>query len=132
MWRMLSTQQGTQMTTRSALRRRLIGASVLLLVALAGVNAPVLAQGKETFTFGVALPTTGPAAPFGLDQIQALEWAIADINASGGAAGRTDPRRIDVPLLRLAAHKLHHAGAIMLPAGSFSRDRGTSGECGYR
>jgi branched-chain amino acid transport system substrate-binding protein len=76
------------MTTRSALRRRLIGASVLLLSAMAGVNAPVFAQSKETFTFGVALPTTGPAAPFGLDQIQALEWAIADINASGGAAGR--------------------------------------------
>jgi branched-chain amino acid transport system substrate-binding protein len=76
------------MTTRNVLRRRLIGASVLLLSAMAGVGGPVFAQGKETFAFGVALPTTGPAAPFGLDQIQALEWAIADINASGGAAGR--------------------------------------------
>jgi branched-chain amino acid transport system substrate-binding protein len=76
------------MTTRSAVRRRLIGAAVLTLSAMAGVNGPVFGQAKETFTFGVALPTTGPAAPFGLDQVQALEWAIADINAAGGAGGR--------------------------------------------
>ena len=76
------------MTTRSALRRRLIGASALLFSALAGLSGTAFAQAKEAFTFGVALPTTGSAAPFGLDQVQALEWAIADINAKGGAGGR--------------------------------------------
>jgi branched-chain amino acid transport system substrate-binding protein len=64
----------------------LISASMLWLSATVGT--PALAQTKEAFTFGVALPTTGSAAPFGLDQVQALEWAIADINAGGGAGGR--------------------------------------------
>ena len=65
-----------------------IGASILSLCALAAVNTAALAQSKEPFTFGVALPTTGSAAPFGLDQIQGLEFAVADINARGGAGGR--------------------------------------------
>lgn len=76
------------MTNRMSAGRRLISASILLLSAVAGVNSPALAQTKEPFTLGVALPTTGSAAPFGLDQVQALEWAIADINARGGAGGR--------------------------------------------
>ncbi len=76
------------MKNRISSGRRLICASILLLSAVAGVNGPLLAQTKEPFTLGVALPTTGSAAPFGLDQVQALEWAIADINARGGAGGR--------------------------------------------
>ena len=76
------------MTNRMSAGCRLLSASMLLLSAVAGVNSPVLAQTKEPFTLGVALPTTGSAAPFGLDQVQALEWAIADINARGGAGGR--------------------------------------------
>ncbi len=75
------------MTIRVAAGRRLISASILLL-SLAGFGGAVHAQTKEPFTFGVALPTTGSAAPFGLDQIQGLEWAIAEINAKGGAGGR--------------------------------------------
>jgi branched-chain amino acid transport system substrate-binding protein len=76
------------MTSRISAGRRLISAAILLLCAVAGVNGLALAQTREPFTLGVALPTTGPAAPFGLDQVQALEWAIADINARGGAGGR--------------------------------------------
>ena len=75
------------MTNRVWTGRRLISASILLL-CIAGVTTPALAQTKDPFTFGVALPTTGSAAPFGLDQVQALEWAVADINAKGGAGGR--------------------------------------------
>ncbi|MGH9422041.1 MAG: ABC transporter substrate-binding protein, partial [Thermoanaerobaculia bacterium] len=70
------------------IRRRIVGASAVLLAGLSGLPGAALGQSKEPFAFGVALPTTGPAAPFGLDQVQALEWAIADINASGGAGGR--------------------------------------------
>ncbi len=47
-----------------------------------------VAQTREPFVIGVALPTTGSAAPFGVDQVQALEWGIAEINANGGANGR--------------------------------------------
>src|SRR5512145_758955 len=74
------------MTNATSALRWLISASMLSLPAIVGNLA--LAQSKEPFTFGVALPTTGSAAPFGLDQVQALEWAIADINAGGGAGGR--------------------------------------------
>lgn len=74
------------MTSTILVCRRLIRASLLLFAVVVG--SPAFAQGKEPFTFGVALPTTGSAAPFGLDQVQALEWAIADINAKGGAGGR--------------------------------------------
>ncbi len=76
------------MTNRISVGRRFFGAAVLLLCGVAGMNGLAVAQSKEPFTLGVALPTTGSAAPFGLDQIQALEWAIADINAAGGAGGR--------------------------------------------
>jgi branched-chain amino acid transport system substrate-binding protein len=76
------------MTNRMSAVRWLISGSLLSLTAVAGVNTLALAQTKEPFTLGVALPTTGSAAPFGLDQVQALEWAIADINAGGGAGGR--------------------------------------------
>jgi branched-chain amino acid transport system substrate-binding protein len=41
-------------------------------------------QGRASFTFGVALPTTGPAAPFGLADVQALKFGLADVNAQGG------------------------------------------------
>jgi branched-chain amino acid transport system substrate-binding protein len=71
------------MKTASSAVRSLVGAGTLLLCALTAQG-----QTKEPFTFGVALPTTGSAAPFGLDQVQALEWAVADINARGGAGGR--------------------------------------------
>jgi branched-chain amino acid transport system substrate-binding protein len=74
------------MTNRFSVMRQRVGASILLLAAAA--TSLVHAQTKEPFTFGVALPTTGSAAPFGLDQVQGLEWAIADINAKGGAGGR--------------------------------------------
>lgn len=43
---------------------------------------------KAPFSFGVALPLTGPAAPGGVDQVQSLQWAVDDINAAGGAGGR--------------------------------------------
>lgn len=71
----------TSGTRRSVLRG-------VVALALAGVAGVAPAQTREPFTFGVALPTTGSAAPFGLDQVQALEWAVADINARGGAGGR--------------------------------------------
>ena len=45
------------------------------------------AQG-EVLRFGVADPLTGPSAIFGLDQMQAVRWAVEDINAAGGVNGR--------------------------------------------
>lgn len=70
---------------RTAVKAGLAVAASLLLGTLA---SGAMAQGKEPLRFGVALPLTGSAAPFGTDQVQALEWAVADINAKGGAGGR--------------------------------------------
>ena len=47
-----------------------------------------VASAQETLKFGVADPLTGPAAIFGLDQMQAVRWAVEDINAKGGVNGR--------------------------------------------
>jgi len=46
------------------------------------------AQSNEVLRFGVADPLTGPNAIFGLDQMQAVRWAVEDINAAGGVNGR--------------------------------------------
>jgi branched-chain amino acid transport system substrate-binding protein len=73
------------MSTRSYLSRRTVVGGMI--AAPLGTHI-ALAQSKEPFVIGVALPTTGSAAPFGVDQVQALEWGIADINAAGGANGR--------------------------------------------
>jgi len=65
-------------------RRAVVGSAL----AMPFISRGALAQAKEAFLFGVALPMTGSAAPFGVDQIQALEWGVAEVNAKGGAGGR--------------------------------------------
>ena len=59
---------------------------------LAGAAAAALpgtprAEGALPFRFGLALPLSGPQALYGSDQIQAAQWAVADINQAGGVAG---------------------------------------------
>jgi branched-chain amino acid transport system substrate-binding protein len=68
-----------------SLTRRSMLAGTAALVASRGVGS---AQPRESLKFGVADPLTGPSAIFGLDQIQAVRWAIDDINAKGGVNGR--------------------------------------------
>lgn len=63
---------------------RLAAAMAACLPLLAGTGA----SAEETLKFGVTTPLTGPAALFGLDQIQAVRWAVDDINAKGGVNGR--------------------------------------------
>lgn len=48
----------------------------------------VAAEQKDTFDYGLVLPLTGGAAPFGLDQVKAHMWAVEEINSAGGVAGR--------------------------------------------
>ena len=68
--------------------RSVIGgaAAVVAIAAMVGTIGPVAAQ--DTLKFGVADPLTGPAAIFGNDQMQAVRWAVEDINAAGGVNGR--------------------------------------------
>lgn len=43
---------------------------------------------QETLKFGATDALTGPSAIFGKDQIQAVRWAVDEINAKGGVNGR--------------------------------------------
>jgi branched-chain amino acid transport system substrate-binding protein len=77
------------MTTRKSdfgISRRGILAAPLAL-AMPGIVGRAFAQ-AEPLRFGVADPLTGPSAIFGLDQMQAVRWAVEDINAAGGIHGR--------------------------------------------
>jgi branched-chain amino acid transport system substrate-binding protein len=54
--------------------------------AAIGIAFPAAAQ--QTLKFGLAMPLTGSQSSYGKDQIQAAEWAVADINAKGGVGGK--------------------------------------------
>jgi len=72
---------------RSSVNRR----DALLALAALGIapsGVPAFAQSGEVLRFGVADPLTGPNAIFGVDQMQAVRWAVDDINAKGGVGGR--------------------------------------------
>ncbi|WP_108659955.1 ABC transporter substrate-binding protein [Acuticoccus kandeliae] len=73
------------MTSEITRRKVLISGTALALATPMVVRAQ---EAKAPFKFGVALPLTGPAAPGGADQVQSLEWSVAEINAAGGAGGR--------------------------------------------
>jgi len=77
------------MTTRRALLKSLAMSPILAAPSgLSLASRALAADGKEDFGYGVVLPLTGPAAPFGLDQVKAHLWAVDEINAAGGAGGR--------------------------------------------
>ena len=71
------------MTAPTAISRRSV---ILGAAALPVAIGKARAQGAP-FRFGLALPLSGPQALYGSDQIQAAQWAVADINKAGGVAG---------------------------------------------
>ncbi len=71
---------------RSAMRRAVI--KTLAALGLIPYLGSALAQSGDVLRFGVADPLTGPNAIFGVDQMQAVRWAVDDINAKGGVNGR--------------------------------------------
>ena len=56
------------------------------LAALLGAVAP--AAGPDVLRFGLAMPLTGSQALYGQDQVKAAEWAVAEINKTGGVNGK--------------------------------------------
>jgi len=85
----LGFAQNSKAACTPSIHRRL---SRVWLAGAVAVGLQVLtgsfASAQETLKFGVADPLTGPAAIFGLDQMQAVRWAVEDINAKGGVNGR--------------------------------------------
>ncbi len=71
---------------RRAMRRAVIMS--LAALGLIPYFGSALAQSGDVLRFGVADPLTGPNAIFGVDQMQAVRWAVDDINAKGGVNGR--------------------------------------------
>ncbi len=71
---------------RRAMRRTVIKS--LAALGLIPYFGSAVAQSGDVLRFGVADPLTGPNAIFGVDQMQAVRWAVDDINAKGGVNGR--------------------------------------------
>jgi branched-chain amino acid transport system substrate-binding protein len=67
-------------------RRALLKGGVAL--GTTGLLAGHASAQASAYRFGLALPLTGPQALYGSDQIQAAEWAVADINKAGGINGK--------------------------------------------
>lgn len=68
------------------MKNRLCKVVALALLALACFGQLALAQEKEIL-IGAMFPLTGRAGVYGMDSIAAMEMAIEEINAKGGAAG---------------------------------------------
>lgn len=68
-------------------RRQVLKTGLAASAAVLGSHQ-LFAQGAP-YRFGLALPLTGPQASYGGDQIQAAQWAVADINKAGGVNGKT-------------------------------------------
>ncbi|MFO1058549.1 MAG: ABC transporter substrate-binding protein [Dongiaceae bacterium] len=66
------------------MRRHLFGSALAL--ALAALAAPA-AKADCTITIGVVMELTGPAGEYGQKASKAVELALNDLNAAGGAAG---------------------------------------------
>ena len=74
------------MTSTLTRRAWLRGLAAVAVATAFGAAGPAAAQ--QTLKFGLAMPLTGSQSSYGKDQIKATEWAVADINAKGGVAGK--------------------------------------------
>jgi branched-chain amino acid transport system substrate-binding protein len=68
--------------------RRSFARRIAVVIAVASFAATGIAAAQQTLKFGLAMPLTGSQSSYGKDQIQAAEWAVADINAKGGVNGK--------------------------------------------
>ena len=59
----------------------------MVALAIFGATGRASAACDNPVHFGVTDPLTGPSALFGKDQMQAVRWAVDDINAKGGVNG---------------------------------------------
>ena len=76
------------MTTRRKFLKTVLAAPAMTFAHWSPFASSAFAADKEPFSYGVVLPLTGAAAPFGTDQVKAHMWAVEEINAAGGANGR--------------------------------------------
>jgi len=68
----------------SITRRGVLGLALVMGCAASASHAGA----EDTVTIGSFVSTSGPGAAYGLDQLQAIQLAIKQINAAGGIGGR--------------------------------------------
>lgn len=106
-------------TRRDAL---LASAGLVSAVALPRI---ALAQSGETFRIGSLCPVTGAGSPYGGGMQKAIEIAVAEINAAGGAGGRklelfSEDSQTKPDAAVLAAKKLIEVNKVQAVIGTWS------------
>ena len=74
--------------------RRTIAAAACMVSLVAGAGTMPTSAAPEPIKLAAILSTSGPSAPLGLPQVNAVKLAEKDINAHGGINGR--PVQIDI------------------------------------
>lgn len=73
---------------KSSFSRRDFVAAGASLAAASAIPGVVFAQAGDTFRIGSLCPVTGGGSPYGSGMQKAIELAVAEVNAAGGAGGR--------------------------------------------
>ncbi|MGE5199417.1 MAG: ABC transporter substrate-binding protein [Rhodospirillaceae bacterium] len=105
-------------------RRQLLLASAGLLTSSA-LPRIALGQGQGTFRIGSLCPITGAGGPYGSGMQKAIEIAVAEVNAAGGAGGRklelfSEDSQTKPDAAVLAAKKLIEVNKVQAVIGTWS------------
>lgn len=105
-------------------RRDFVVAGAGLAAATAVPNV-VFAQVGDTFRIGSLCPVTGGGGPYGSGMQKAIEIAVAEVNAAGGAGGRklqlfTEDSQTKPEAAVLAAKKLIEVNKVQAILGTWS------------
>lgn len=95
------------------------------LVAASTVPSLVIAQAGDTFRIGSLCPVTGGGSPYGSGMQKAIELAVSEINAAGGAGGRklvvfAEDGQTKPEAAVLAAKKLIEVNKVQAILGTWS------------
>lgn len=95
------------------------------LAAASAVPSVVFAQAGDTFRIGSLCPVTGGGSPYGSGMQKAIEIAVAEVNAAGGAGGRklalfTEDGQTKPEAAVLAAKKLIEVNKVQAILGTWS------------
>lgn len=95
------------------------------LAAASAVPSVVFAQTGDTFRIGSLCPVTGGGSPYGSGMQKAIELAVAEVNAAGGAGGRklaifAEDGQTKPEAAVLAAKKLIEVNKVQAILGTWS------------
>ncbi|MEP7207705.1 MAG: ABC transporter substrate-binding protein, partial [Casimicrobiaceae bacterium] len=113
------------MQSRPNLNRRRVLATGAGAVALAALPRFVFAQSSGTLRIGSLCPVSGGGSSYGSGMQKAIEIALAEVNAAGGAAGRklelfSEDSQTKPEAAVLAAKKLIEVNKVQAILGTWS------------